>query len=81
MALSSAWVAGRLPGGGRAVMMTVRNWRMGSCCDNDGNYIFYDSKLGEIPMSPTSKVLRNFMGDLMYMEQDMFYKYYDVLGE
>lgn len=47
----------------------------------NGNYVFYDYKSGEIPMSPTSIILRNHMGDLMYMEQNEFGKYYDTVGE
>jgi hypothetical protein len=47
----------------------------------NGNYIFYDVKVGEIPMSPTSVILRNYMGDLMYMEIGSFTQIYDIVGE
>lgn len=47
--------------------------------NDDGIYTFYDT-CGEIAMSPESIILRNFMGELMYMETVTFDKYYDTLG-
>lgn len=43
-----------------------------------GTFTFLDHT-GEFSMSPTSVILRNFMGDLKYMEPEDFIKYYDTL--
>jgi hypothetical protein len=45
-----------------------------------GTFIFLDTN-GELAMNPKDVVLRNFMGDLMYMNLDAFHKYYDTVGE
>ena len=45
-----------------------------------GSYAFYDDS-GDIAMSPNSMVLRNYKGELMYMEPYKFYQYYDTLEE
>lgn len=42
-------------------------------------FIFYDER-GDLAMSTGSVVLRNFMGDLKYMEMDDFKRYYDIIG-
>jgi hypothetical protein len=44
-----------------------------------GTFIFLDIN-GELAMSPGSVVLRNFMGDLKYMEREDFEKYYEIIG-
>jgi len=43
------------------------------------DFIFY-CEFGDIVMSSGSVVLRNFKGDLTYMERYQFDKYYDTLG-
>lgn len=48
-------------------------------CDH-GVDMFYDER-GEIAMSQESIILRNFMGNIRYMERNDFDKYYDALGE
>jgi hypothetical protein len=47
--------------------------------ENYSDYIFYCEN-GDIVMSPGSVVLRNFLGDLNYMEMWQFDKYYDLAG-
>lgn len=47
---------------------------------NDGVDMFY-TESGEIAMSPNSIILRNYKGELMYMEANVFSKYYDTIGE
>jgi hypothetical protein len=45
-------------------------------------YFFLDTySEGELAMSPDGVILRNFLGDLKYMEIDEFTKHYDTLGE
>ena len=44
-----------------------------------GTFIFYEEN-GDLAMSPGSIVLRNFRGELKYMESNIFEKYYDTLG-
>lgn len=44
-----------------------------------GGYIFYD-QTGEIPMAENSFILKNFKGDLRYMEFDEFERYYEFIG-
>jgi hypothetical protein len=43
-----------------------------------GTFIFLEDS-GELAMSPNDIILRNFMGDLMYVEESKFHKYYDTL--
>lgn len=45
-----------------------------------GLYMFYQED-GEIAMSPNSAVVRNYRGELMYLEGYKFHKYYDTLQE
>ena len=47
--------------------------------DAFGTSIFVD-RSGELLMSPGSIVLRNYRGDLRYMERDEFEKYYETPG-
>jgi hypothetical protein len=39
-----------------------------------------DKNQDEIVMAPGSFILRNYKGELMYMESDQFDKYYDMAG-
>lgn len=55
-------------------------WNNGDLYINGDIALFYDNK-GEIAMSPNSVILRNFMGQLMYMERERFERYYDTLEE
>ena len=60
-------------------------WYIDACADmiiyeNCGQTYIQDDYHGEIAMSPNSVVLRNFKGELRYMEWDEFDKYYDVPG-
>lgn len=44
-----------------------------------GSHIYFEEG-GEILMSPGSIIMKNFMGDLKYMESDHFARYYDTTG-
>ena len=60
-------------------------WYIDACADliiyeNCGQTYMQDDYHGEVVMSPNSVVLRNFKGELRYMEWDEFLKYYDVPG-
>jgi hypothetical protein len=46
----------------------------------EGNFIFLNENNELTMMSPRSVILRNFEGDLRYMEREDFDKYYEVLG-
>lgn len=44
-----------------------------------GSHIYFEEG-GEVLMSPGAYILRNYMGDLRYMEEYDFKKYYDIGG-
>ena len=48
--------------------------------DEPGVYVMYGSD-GDTEMYPNSMVLRNYKGELMYMDSYKFHQYYDVLEE
>jgi hypothetical protein len=47
--------------------------------DGYDHLIFY-SETGNTPMTPGAVVLKNFMGQVNYMERNEFEKYYDITG-
>lgn len=58
-------------------------WITSSCFDDEHEsrpFLFLDEN-GEIAMSDGSVILRNFMGDVRYMEIEDFEKYYEIIGD
>lgn len=63
------------------------NWYVEACVDgfifDDGHgyggHMFYEES-GEIAMSEGCYILRNFKGELKYMEYEDFIKYYEIMG-
>lgn len=60
------------------------DWYIDICSDglfyeHCGVDYFYEED-GEVAVSPSSVILRNYQGDLKYMELDEFTKYYDIPG-
>jgi hypothetical protein len=48
--------------------------------DGKGLYVIFQDDGGEIVMAPGAVILRNFMGELRYMERDDFERYYETKG-
>ncbi len=45
-----------------------------------GLYCLIQEDGGEVAMAPGGVILRNFMGELRYMEREDFERYYDTMG-
>lgn len=58
----------------------IRAMRDNWIVEDEGSFIFVNDT-ETITLDNTSVILRNFMGELKYMDLDEFCKYYDILGE